>query len=294
MDIQGQDTTAFNAIYVGDIQDRAIRRLKSAGIESSRLEADLIVSSVTGIDRVTLFSHPEITISPDMVSKIESMLNKRMTGYPLAYLIGEWEFYGIRFEVREGILIPRDDTETLIECAVEILDGRECRIADLGCGSGCISVALAWTLPGLAVDAYDISDTAVEVTKRNVERQKLANRVSVYKKDMFAALNDTVDRYDAVVSNPPYIETDAIAGLQPEISLYEPKEALDGGIDGLKYYPGIFSRAFRALKPGGFAAVEVGIGQAGSVCDIAAGCGFNNIRCVNDLAGIDRVVLGYK
>lgn len=303
MDSPVQDNTSTNmlgvnasanTLYIGDVQDRAIRRLKSSGIENHRLEADLIVSHVTGIDRVTLFAHPEIPIGTDAVERIESMLSRRMTGYPLAYLLGQWEFYGLQINIHEGVLIPRDDTETLIETAVELLDGHECLVADMGCGSGCISIAMAATIPTLNIDAFDLSDVALEIALTNIEKHKLSERVHVYKRDMMTVLNTLPDKYQAILSNPPYIESLTIGNLQPEISLYEPREALDGGADGLKYYPSIFAGAFISLTSGGFVAVEVGAGQASRVVELAKSTGLHDVRCVNDLSGLERVVVGFK
>jgi release factor glutamine methyltransferase len=301
MDSPGQDSTLIksagavtNTFYVGDVQDRAIRRLKSAGLESYRLEADLIVAHVTGVDRVTLFAHPEIPIEANAVEKIESLLNRRITGYPLAYLLGQWEFYGIQIDVTKGVLIPRDDTETLIEVAVELLFGHDCLVADLGCGSGCISIALATAIPELEINAYDLSDIAIDTTQHNIDKHNLADRVHVSKQDLQTVLVSQPDSYQAILSNPPYIESAAIDGLQIEISQYEPREALDGGPDGLKFYPSIFTGAYTALKQGGFVAVEVGAGQAARVVEIAESSGLRDVRCVTDLAGIDRVVVGFK
>ena len=285
---------ASTTLYVGDVQDRAIRRLKSAGLESYRLEADLIVAHVTGVDRVTLFAHPEIPITAAAIEKIESMLNRRITGYPLAYLLGQWEFYGLQIDITEGVLIPRNDTETLIETAFGFLEGQDCLVADLGCGSGCISIAMATAIPELEINAYDLSDIAINTTQHNIDKYNLSDRVKVFKQDMRTALNNQPDAYKAILSNPPYIDSAAIDGLQIEISQYEPREALDGGADGLIFYPAIFSGAYTALKAGGFVAVEVGAGQAPRVVEIAESSGLRDIRCVNDLAGIDRVVVGFK
>jgi len=285
---------ASPVLYVGDVQDRAIRRLKSAGLESYRLEADLIVAHVTGVDRVTLFAHPEIPIEADAIEKIESMLNRRITGYPLAYLLGQWEFYGLQIDVTEGVLIPRDDTETLIEMAVELLYGHDCLVADLGCGSGCISIAIATAIPELHINAYDLSAIAIDTTQQNINKHNLTDRIHVSKQDMMTVLENQPDSYQAILSNPPYIESAEIDGLQTEISQYEPREALDGGPDGLKYYPSIFTGAYTALKSGGFVAVEVGAGQAPRVVEMAESSGLRDVRCVTDLAGIDRVVVGFK
>lgn len=269
--------------------------LKAAEIENSRLEADMIVAHATGIDRVTLFAHPEITVSVAVSDQIDSMLVRRIEGYPLAYLIGHRDFYGLQMEVREGVLVPRPDTETLIDAALSMLEGKNtCKIFDLGCGSGCICVSLGSVLPGASIQACDISEIAVEVTRSNIQKHNLSARVDVKLQDMRAALENVVNEYDAIVSNPPYIPSADIDQLQPEISKYEPREALDGGLDGLRYYPEIFQIAAQALKPEGFVAVEVGIGQANQVEQLAVAAGLRSCKVVTDLAGIERVVIASK
>ena len=222
--------------------------------------------------------------------QLEGLCAQRRGGTPLQYLLGEWEFYGLAFAVGRGVLIPRADTEALVEAALDKLADREApEVLDLCAGSGCVAIAVADSRPGAVVSAVELSPDAYDYLTRNNDRH--GNIVTPVLGDVMEYIHPRL--LDVITSNPPYIPAGAIAGLQPEL-WFEPRMALSGGDDGLDFYRVIARRYYRQLKPGGWLCLEVGIDQSGPVAEILAQNQYREIDTRRDMAGIERVVLGRR
>ncbi|MBI1921246.1 MAG: peptide chain release factor N(5)-glutamine methyltransferase [Geobacter sp.] len=256
-------------------------------VENARLEAEWMLCEVLGLDRVGLYLNFDRPLNDHELSAYRGMVVRRARREPLQHILGTQEFHGLDFEVTPAVLIPRHDTEVLVEEALKRCPAAK-RILDIGTGSGCIAVALAKLLPEADVTGIDQSVEALEVAGRNAERNGAA--VRFLEGSLFAPVEG--ERFDLIVSNPPYIPTADLADLQPEVRDFEPSAALDGGADGLDFYRLIIPAAPRHLTPGGWLMVEVGIDQAERVREIYKQAGFTEIFTVRDLAGIERVVGG--
>ncbi len=284
-----------------------IEKLLKYGIETVEkrefnnpfLDVQLILCFLLKKDRIYLHIHKDDEVSEEISNKFYEMVRKRNSGYPLQYMTNEQEFMGLNFYVQEGVLVPRPDTETLVEKIIKFVNENEyfknnkIKILDLGTGSGAIALSLAYYLKNSYVTAVDISDIAIETAKKNVEQFKL-NNVEIIKGDIFGNLNLNDERFHILVSNPPYIEKEVIKNLQKEVSTYEPKLALDGGEDGLDYYRQIAKIYNNIHADKSILSVEIGHDQKNSVTEI-----FNNINLFNkievdkDLSENDRVVTGF-
>ncbi|MBP2639186.1 MAG: prmC [Firmicutes bacterium] len=263
------------------------------GIDTPRLDAEVLLSRILGKDRTYLYVHYDQPLEAEELAKYRQAVKRRAERQPVAYITGHKEFMGLDFVVNPAVLIPRPDTEILAEAALERLTAPTAPAApallDVGTGSGALIVSLLAKLPAATGTAVDISEMALEVAAANARRQKVDDRLTLLKSDLFSALGDR--RFDAIVSNPPYIPTLEIAGLEPEVR-YEPVMALDGGQDGLNCYRRLLAGCPKHLEAGGFMAVEVGEGQAQAVAALAAnldGLAVSEIR--KDYAGIERVVI---
>ena len=266
-------------------------------IEQPRLDAEVLLASALNKDRIYLYVHFDQPLESDELTRFRSYVRARAAHVPLAYVLGRREFMGLDFCVTRDTLIPRPDTELLVQCAIDFLHARartcaELYIADLGTGTGAIALSLLHHINGTKADAVDLSPSAANVAHENAVHLGLADRISVYTGDLTAPL--VGKRYDMIVSNPPYIPSADIESLMPEVRLYEPRLALDGGADGLSFYRRIMAEAPAFLKEGGALAVEVGAGEAAAVAALAR----THPRIVQteihkDLAGIERVVMGF-
>jgi len=262
-------------------------------------EAELLFTHILGCDRVSLLLNKDAPLHKDKAAHAAAVLRRRIRGEPLQYILGESEFMGLKFKVNESVLIPRPETEILVEAALEIAaEGREngqpIRILELGTGSGCIAVSLAKLLPGSDITATDISAEAIGVAIENASRNNVAEKIYFLQGDLFDT-NGLVDSvFDMVVSNPPYVSTDEIEGLQPEVR-FEPKIALDGGRNGLGFYRAIARDSAVFLKKNGLLILEIGFAQKDAVKDILEGSGnFTTIKVIKDYGGIDRVIIAKK
>lgn len=270
------------------VYKRTKETLDKAGIESSQFEAKELIRYFLNISEVEIYSDVQKKFEQRDIEQLEYALEKRAGGYPLQYIIGEWEFYGYRFKVGEGVLIPRADTETLIE-AVKSLELKSPVITDLCSGSGCIAVTLEKEISGSEVYAIEYSDKAFSYLKKNIE----INNSKVH-----AVLGDIFDEKvilemplsDIIVSNPPYLTEKDMNNLQKEVH-FEPEMALRGGSDGLDFYKKIVSLWKKKLKNNGYIVFEIGINQEEAVSKIFKENGFSDIKYVKDLSGIIRVVL---
>lgn len=273
---------------------RAAERLRAAGVESARLDAELLMAWAAGIERAHLISR-QIDLSPDTLARFESALERRERREPVAYIAGVREFHSLDFEVSPAVLIPRPETETLVDAAVRFVEGMpDARVLDVGSGSGAIAVTIARECPRVRIVALDISGAALEIARHNAARHGAADRIELRRADLFEPLDGgaPLGVFDLVVSNPPYIESSAIVALAPEVRDYEPRAALDGGADGLRFYRRVAADVRAHLAAGaGAMMVEVGAGQAAAVRKIFADAGMSRLDVINDLSGIARVVI---
>ena len=263
------------------------------------LDLQLILMNLINKDKIYLYTHKDEEIDEKIVKKYYELVHLRETGYPLQYMLGNQEFMGLDFYVEEGVLVPRPDTETLVEKIINIVNNtdfknRSLNILDIGTGSGAIALSLAYYIKNANVIALDISDIAIKVANINKNRLKL-NNVSVLKGDLFGNLNLGKNKFDIVVSNPPYIEKSEIDKLQIEVAQYEPRLALDGGESGLIYYERISDIINDILSDNGILSVEIGHNQAAAVTSIfEKNNDFKKIEVDVDLYGKDRVVTAYN
>lgn len=264
--------------------------LAAAGIENARREAALILCHCTGIPAGRLALEEDWDVTGEVARQAGEMARRRALREPLQYVLGEWDFLGRRILVRPGVLIPRPETELLVEYALSRIEGRQARVLDLCCGSGCISVSLA-ALGDATVTAGDISPEALTLTAQNAALWEVVERVATARIDALSPWEGRRE-FDMLVCNPPYIPTEELPRLQREVREHEPMLALDGGEDGLIFYRGIVRNFINALKLGGEMAFEVGIGQAEEVEALLRQAGFGATRILNDYAGIGRVVAG--
>lgn len=283
--------------------------LESKGVEYAPKEAETIVTEALMISRSRLYTADE-QISDEVSRHIDALAERRAAGEPLQYIIGHVDFYGLRIKVGPGVLIPRPETELLVEEVLRAMGNEprvtdkdlehhpeisslathrsSLRILDLCTGSGCIALALASKIPNSVVYGVDVSERALEYARENAQSNGVSN-VTFLKGSLFRPVRDM--KFDIIVSNPPYIKSADIKTLQTEIRDWEPTEALDGGEDGLAFYRQIISSARDLLLPGGFVALELGEGEAGAVADIAQSAGLTRLRTIRDFQGIERVLI---
>jgi release factor glutamine methyltransferase len=286
-------TAGSDVWTVRRVLDFAIADFRSRGIDSPRLDAELLLAHVLGVTRVQLIVDALRPLSPDELQAYREAIVRRRRREPVAYILGEREFYGLSFRVDARVLVPRPDTETLVDVALERTrtESLSGRALDLCTGSGCVAIAFWKQRPTWRVTATDVSPDAVAVARLNVERLGAAFGVHVVEGDLDAPIAAD-ERFDLIVSNPPYVADPELTTLQPEIREHEPRVALSGGKDGLDSYRRIAPLAARRLAPGGVVALEVGAGQAGDVARLLAEHGIGGIEPKRDLGGIERVVSG--
>lgn len=271
--------------------------MQAKRVESARLESDLLMCHCLGCDRHHLYLSPIEELTADTLEDYKGLLERRLGGEPIQYIIGNRDFMGLNFDVDRNVLIPRWETEILVEFITKEPSKGPINLLDLGTGSGAIGVSLAFYLPKSKVIAVDISDRALEVAKANASKHVVSDRIELIAGDMFSALEDDLhlNYFDIIVSNPPYIKSQEIGNLMREVKEHEPKTALDGGPDGLHFYRIIADAAHDYLKPAGMVAVEMGHGQSAQVQDIFSKTGkYCNVHILKDLSGIDRHAVFYK
>ncbi len=280
----------YNELYL-----RARSALKQADVEGYTLEARLLASRAVGKTKEAFLRDLTLYTSKECEDRLEALLQRRLAGEPLAYITGEWEFYGLPMHVTQDVLIPRMDTEVLVDTALKALKGRkmDARILDLCCGSGCIGVALAHELPAAHVLMVDISERALEVSRENIRLNRV-NRTATLRADALEKPPMSIGQFDLIVSNPPYVASFDILTLDSSVRDYEPLGALDGGEDGLTFYRAIIHNWFLALRPGGLLMFEVGEDQAASVRALMREGQLQDVFSVQDTAGIERVVVGRR
>ena len=257
-------------------------------IDSARLEAELLLAATLGLDRVGLYVNFERPLDAVELSAFRERVQRRAQREPIQYILGETEFWSLIFNVGPEVLVPRADTEVLVEESLARIKG-SARVLDVGTGSGAIAIALAHEKPEILVTALDCSQPALDVARTNAQRNGVVDRVTCLLGDL-ASL--PTGPFEMIVSNPPYIPSGDWPKLMPEVRDYEPRLALDGGDDGLQAYRQLAVQAGRVLVPGGWLLVEVGIGQAADVNALFKAAGLTEIGQRDDYAGIARVVMG--
>ncbi len=267
---------------------------QNKGIESPRLDAELLLAKTLSLSRVQLYMQFDRPLLETELQNFKDLLKRRSEREPLAYILGKKEFYSLEFEVSPDVLIPRPETELLVETARKhsSLLTSPSSLLDIGTGSGCIAVSLAKHLPEARITAIDISASALELAKRNAKKHAVENQINFIQMDFtspHASLLTPHQNFDLILSNPPYIATDEIPKLAPELQ-FEPKSALDGGNEGLDFYQIILPWAFQHLNEGGIVLLEIGFDQGMSLEKLATNTGFQKISILKDYAGHPRVV----
>lgn len=281
---------------IGDALIQSSRKLLDAGIDTGSLEASLLLGRATGLDRLRLINRTAEELGAADWDQFQGLLERRLLREPLQYILGETEFMGLVFEVTPQVLIPRPDTEALVEAILDLEeekgDTEVIRVADVGTGSGAIAISLAKSLPYMQVLATDISPEAIAVAQMNAARHEVTDQITFRQGDGLAALEG---RFHYLVSNPPYIAEADLPGLEPEVRDYEPIAALTPGLDPLRWYRTFATEGAAFVEPGGWLAVEVGAGQAEDVSALLEAAGhWEHLVVKHDLGRIDRVVMAQR
>ncbi|AYF54165.1 SAM-dependent methyltransferase [Clostridium sp. K25] len=278
---------------IGEALSIAYNTLKVENIDTYILDSQLLIQKVLKKDKLFIILNRNLEISLKDQEEFFKLIKLRKDKMPVKYILGECEFMGLNFNVKEGVLIPRADTEVLVEEVIkEIKENGYNNVCDVCCGSGAIGISIGKYIKETIIDCYDISDIAIEVTKNNINKFQLNNKVYVYKSDLLDEAKRQNKMYDVIVSNPPYIKEEVIPTLMKDVKEYEPYIALCGGKDGLYFYNKITKNSVDFLNRGGLLAFEIGYDQGKEVKDILIENGFSNIKVIKDLAGLDRVVMG--
>ena len=272
----------------------AVERLEAAEVGSPRMNAEVLLMFVLGVHRAYLYAHPERELTPEEEARYDEALAQRATGMPSQYIIGHQEFWGLDFVVSPAVLIPRPETEHLVETVLELAcDLPRPKIVDVGTGSGCIALALAHELKHAEVYAVDFSSAALEIASANAARLQLDGRVRFVQSDVLKALGVHHD-FDFIASNPPYVGFGEADKVQRSVRDFEPRMAVFAGEQGLDVIAPLVQQAHKALKPGGWLAVEIGYSMRDAVLNLLHPTMWEDVRVVPDLQGIPRVVAARK
>lgn len=283
-------TITYSTLYL-DVR----RTLRQAELPGADLEARELVCFGAGKKREDLVRDGGLYVSEESQRKVWELVDRHLKGEPVAYIIGEWEFYGLTLDVTPEVLIPRPDTEILAKQAIRhlrTLDKQNCRLLDLCAGSGCVGLAAAAQVPWAKVVLGELSEAALKLCHKNSLRGNLSSRVVAMRTDAKADPERMLGKFHCIACNPPYIPTEDLKTLDPSVRDYEPMEALDGGADGLDYFRAVADKWRAALYPFGQLMFEVGAGQSEAVAEILDANGFQDILIIPDLNGIPRVVTG--
>lgn len=261
------------------------KMLTQAGIDEAELDTGYILEYITGLNSAQYFIHSEDIIEKNKAEEFFRLIERRSKRIPLSYVIGTRDFFGLTFKVDENVLIPEQETELLVEEVIKHSEGKS--VLDMCTGSGCIAISIALFGKPSKVAASDISEKALKVARENAKSLK-AGEISFIQGDMF---ENVTDKFDIIVSNPPYIETGEIDELMPEVRDYIPRLALDGDIDGLKFYRIISKEAVKKLNKNGRIFYEIGYNQSRAVASILLENGFTDVKIMKDYSGLDRIVM---
>lgn len=273
---------------VADILREAADRLEESGVADTRREAASLLGFVLDRGKTFLYSHPEYVLTVDEYSRIQSFIARRAEREPFQYIVGRQEFYGLEFEVTPDVLIPRPETEMLTARAIDVLTGTDApRFCEVGIGSGCIAVSILYNVPGATAVGLDISGNAMQVAGRNAEKHGVASRLELRESDVFSASRD--EKFDLVVSNPPYVRAADLQALQPEVRDYEPHAALTDGSDGVSIIRQIIEGAPGFLKASGSLLIEIGFDQGYEVGKMLRGAIWAEVEIIPDFQGIPRM-----
>ena len=283
----------------------AVTELDKKNNPTSRLDAEVLLAHVLGLERLQLHMYPAVAVDSPSATLFQHLVQRRTQGEPVAYLTGHQEFMGLDFNVSPDVLIPRPDTELLVERVLAFLQEEKAerdessrpRAADIGTGSGCIAISLAVLHPALTIMAVDLSPAALEVAGENSDKHKVTDRVLLRQGDLLAPVREWTDNgklLDVIVSNPPYITEEEMAQLDVSVAGYEPHSALAGGREGLDFYRRLTEESPALLRKGGLLAFEIGHEQGDVVAALMKHQGLHQVQVLKDLAGLDRVVLGRR
>jgi release factor glutamine methyltransferase len=273
--------------------------LTGKGIESPRLSAELLLSEILGLKRIELYTHHDSPVAQKELDKLHELVKRAAHNEPIAYLVGKTEFYSMELQVTQDCLIPRPETELLVQRAVEFLRGRSDLqlVCDLCTGCGCIATAIAKNFPGARIIATDISDAALAVAASNVEKYQLQDRITLLSGDLFEPVIPQLEsgKFDLIVSNPPYVSSVEYEKLEKNVKDYEPRLALFAGIDGLDIYRRILEKVDEFLKPDSALMMEIGYAQGPAIKDLLEQTGiFSDIKIEKDFSNNDRIVIAKK
>ncbi len=278
---------------IGELLIDGNKILKEANIDTYILDVQLLLGKVLGKDKLYLITNKEEEVSKIKEREFYKLINQRKDKMPIKYILKSAEFMGLEFQVEEGVLIPRGDTEILVEETLKFIKNeRRYDICDLCCGSGAIGISIAYLKENTNVDLIDYYEIPEKVTKKNIRKHNLDSRTNFIKSDLLKEPISMNKKYDILVSNPPYIKDEVIETLMDDVKKYEPHTALSGGEDGLYFYKKIIDDSNKILKDNGVLAFEIGHDQGKEVSDLMVEKGYKNIRVIKDLAGHDRVVIG--
>ena len=285
----------MSGLNIGELLRECIRTLTEGGNDNARFESEQLLMKLCGVTRNDLLMFPQLPVTQEQAASVRQSISRRLSGEPLQYILGEWEFYGLPFKVGQGVLIPRQDTETIAELAVKF--AREhihsgFTAADLCAGSGCIGITLA-KLANVPVKLVELSEQAITYLERNIALNCVEGLCEAIRADVLS--EETAQGFpacDLIVTNPPYLTAEDMRRLQTEVR-FEPEAALDGGEDGLDYYRRMIPLWSGRLKPGGMLAAEIGMGQERDVMRIFEECGMT-AQFRRDMCGIVRVIYGQK
>lgn len=278
---------------------RAIELLGEREYMNPILDSQLLLAYTLDTDKNYIYTHMNTPVEEEKLLEFYEHIKKRASGYPLQYILKSQEFMGLEFKVDRGVLVPRPDTEILVEKIIEICEKnysarQRVRVLEIGTGSGAIAISIAHFVKNAVVYAVDIDDVPYETAVENAKNNKLSDRIFFLKGNLFEPINKLEEQtFDIIVSNPPYIRTDEIEGLQIEVSTYEPKLALDGGVDGLDFYRRITRESINYIARDGVLAYEIGHDQARDVSELMSSA-YHKIEVIKDYGKNDRVLIGYR
>ena len=280
-----------NNYSIAEVLREAARILEAAGVPEARREAGSLLSFVLGKDRTFLISHAEDPVDDDAFGQLREFVERRAAGEPVQYITGVQDFYGREFRVTPDVLIPRPETELLVEAAIEVSSNKDVLFCDVGTGSGCIAITLLCEMTSARVVAVDMSASALEIAKINAAQQAVTDRAAFVVSDCFDALDRDEHQFDLIVSNPPYVSEAALSGLQREVRDHEPLVALSPGPDGLSVIRRLLSEAPAYLKPNGHLLMEIGFDQGEAVRNLVDNSVWSLLEIRPDLQYIPRIVV---